>query len=111
MEASAVADDVRWAGLRRVSVIAASEAQLPLHHLCGAFVDGKIDEVAAFRYVVSKITDRAFLSRLTMSWGCKLIDGVDVGSRRTLLVHVAWGLLRSRLRRVDLRLLHRLENL
>ena len=74
-------------------------------------VDGKVDEMAAFRDVMREIADGAFLCWLTMGWRCRAIDGVSVGSCRTLLVHVPWGLLRSRLRGVDLCLLDGLEHL
>ena len=61
MESSAVTNDVRRASLRRMPTVAASEAEFPLHHLCGALVDGKVDEMAAFRDVVRKVAYGALL--------------------------------------------------
>ena len=110
METSTETDDVRRTSFCRVTVVATSEAQLPFHHLCGTLVDGKVDEMAAFRNVMREVADGAFLCRLTMGWRCRAIDGVSVGGCRTLLVHVPWGLLRSRLRRMDLRLLDSLKH-
>ena len=61
MKSSAVTNDVRRASLRRMSTVAASEAKLPFHHLCGMLVDGKVDEMAAFRDVVREVAYGALI--------------------------------------------------
>ena len=104
VEASALANDIGGACPRPMSVVAASEAQVPLDHLCGALVDGEVGEVVAFGDMVPRVAQGALFRRLVRGWGCSLANagGVGVGGALALLVRIFWRLLRSRLCGVDL---------